>query len=223
VAKRVTGVINEFMTCVEIFDQQVPFTRSGQYSLHRATIDRRHSWLNVRDALKDEVFLDSLYQTLQAWGIGRRASHLVPRAQFGNCLRQCSDEIVSFDNLRLDDPDLDVAEVATALWQLIEHLGVVENVSLIVPGTKTLHHLMPDLVPPMDRAWTGAFFLWSTAAPQYYQESTFVEAFSSFAKIAQTCEPGYYVGEGWRTSSSKVLDNAIIGYCKIHEIEPTRP
>jgi hypothetical protein len=35
-----------------------------------------------------------------------------------------------------------------------------------VPGTKALHHLLPDLVPPMDRAWTGAFFHWSTTAPQ---------------------------------------------------------
>jgi hypothetical protein len=27
----------------------------------------------------------------------------------------------------------------------------------VVGGTKTLHHLLPDLVPPMDRRWTGAF------------------------------------------------------------------
>jgi GntR family transcriptional regulator / MocR family aminotransferase len=27
---------------------------------------------------------------------------------------------------------------------------------------------------------------------------------------------------GWRTSSSKVLDNAIIGYCKLNEITPAQ-
>lgn len=220
VEKRVTGLIGEFATCVHVFEEQTPFTRSGQYSWHRATLDRRQSFSNVREAIDDEVFLDHLYQTLQVWGIGRRASHLVPRPQFGTRLRECADEIALFDDLRLDDPELDVLATATGLWQLIEDLAVVENVSLIVPGTKTLHHLLPELVPPMDRAWTGTFFLWSPAAPQFQQQSTFVEAFSTFARIARATDPSNYVGEGWRTSSSKVIDNAIIGYCKLHDIAP---
>lgn len=220
VENRIAGVIGEFATCVHIFDEQVPFTRSGQYSWHRTTLDRRQSWDHVRDAVQDEVFLDDLYQTLQAWGIGRRASRLVPRAQFANRLRECGDVIASFENHRLDEPELDVISTANGLWHLIEHLGIVDNVSLIVPGTKTLHHLLPDLVPPMDRAWTGTFFLWSPAAPQFQQKATFVEAFSSFARIARATDPSFYVGEGWRTSSSKVLDNAIIGYCKLHDIAP---
>ncbi len=31
-----------------------------------------------------------------------------------------------------------------------------------------------------------------------------------------------FVGDGWRTSRTKVLDNAVIGYCKIHKITPGR-
>lgn len=218
VEHRVAGVIGEFAACLDIFDQQVPFTRKGQLLLHRTTIDRRRSFSTVRDALDDEVFVDSFYQTLYAWGIGKRASRLISRTQFGIRLRACSDEIASFEHLRLDDSELDVAFTAKSLWKLIERLGVVENVSLIVPGTKTLHHLLPDLVPPMDRAWTAAFFHWSMAAPKY-EKSTFVSAFSSFAKIAQATNPSLYVGDGWRTSVSKVLDNSIIGYCKLHGIE----
>jgi hypothetical protein len=75
----------------------------------------------------------------------------------------------------------------------------------------------------MDRAWTGAFFLWSAAAPQSRQQPTFVRSFSSFAKIAQATDPSFYVGNGWRTSLSKVVDNAIIGYCKLHGIASGRP
>lgn len=40
-------------------------------------------------------------------------------------------------------------------WQVIENLGIVRNRSLIVSGTKALHHVLPGLVPPMDRAWTA--------------------------------------------------------------------
>lgn len=223
VEKRVAGVIAEFASCLNFFDEQVPFTRRDQYSAHRATLDRRRTWPNVRDALEDDVLLDDLHRTLQMWGIGRRGSRLVPRTRFGNQLRQCGDEIASFEHLRLDDSGLDVSATAAGLWRLIERLGVVENVSLIVPGTKTLHHLLPDLVPPMDRAWTGAFFLWSAAAPQSGQEPTFVRSFSSFAKIAQATDPSFYVGGGWRTSLSKVVDNAIIGYCKVHGLASGRP
>lgn len=90
-------------------------------------------------------------------------------------------------------------------------------------GTKTLHHLLPDLVPPMDRAWTGAFFCWSTAAPQYAQQVTFSRTFAGLAEIAWTVQPARYVGPGWRTSVSKLVDNAAIGYCKIHSIAPATP
>lgn len=219
VERRVAGVIDEFAICLETYDERIPFTRNGQYSLHRATIDGRRSFASVLDAIENEVFLRDFHQTLYAWGIGKRASRLVSLPEFRNRLRDCGEEISEFEHLRLDDPDLDISLTATRLWQLIEHLRVVQNVSLIVPGTKTLHHLLPDLVPPMDRAWTGAFFQWSMGAPEY-ERSTFIRTFSSFATIAQGTEPSNFVGEEWRTSLTKVLDNAIIGYCKLHDIAP---
>lgn len=219
VERRVEGVIDEFTICLETYDQRIPFTRSGQYSLHRATINGRRSFASVRDAIEDEVFLEDFHQTLYAWGIGKRASRLVPLTEFRDRLSACGEEISDFEHLRLDDPELDIPLTAMRLWELIEHLGVVKNVSLIVPGTKTLHHLLPDLVPPMDRAWTGAFFLWSMGAAGY-ERSTFVRTFYSFAKIAQATDPSNFVGEEWRTSLTKVLDNAIIGYCKLHDVAP---
>ena len=218
VERRVAGLINDFAACVESYDERVPFKKTGQYSLHRETIDMRRSHTNVHSALKDEVFIDHFRRTLYAWGIGKRGSRLVPLAEFGQRLRDCSDEIASFENLRLDDPELDVTSVAKDLWQLIEHLGVVENKSLIVPGSKTLHHLLPDLVPPMDRAWTGAFFLWSMGSTEYEQR-TFVKTLTSFAAIAQATNPSSYVGDEWRTSLTKILDNSVIGYCKLHGIQ----
>jgi len=33
-------------------------------------------------------------------------------------------------------------------------------------------------------------------------------------------KPAGYIGQGWRTSRSKVLDNAVIGYCKLNKIPP---
>ena len=220
VAQRVDGLISEFAQCVDVFDQQVPFARSGQYESHRATIDRRRSLSDIPSALRDDVFLDLLYETLQLWGIGRRASRLVPVSDFRERLRARRDEIAAFEVIRLNDPNLDSTLTGAALWTLIERLDIVDNVRLIVSGTKTLHHLLPDLVPPMDRAWTGGFFLWSAAPEQSAQRATFVRTFSGFAKVACASAPSHYVGGGWRTSLTKVVDNAVIGYCKAHGIRP---
>ena len=216
---RVDGVINEFSVCLETYDKQIPFTRSGQYSLHRETIERRRTFVSVRDAIEDEGFVRNFHQTLYAWGIGKRASRLVSLSEFRDRLSDCSEEISGFEHLRLDDQELDASLISIRLWRLIERLGVVQNVSLIVPGTKTLHHLLPDLIPPMDRAWTGAFFQWSMGASQY-ERMTFIRTFSYYAEIAKAVDPVIYVGDKWRTSRTKVLDNAIIGYCKLHDIKP---
>ena len=191
---------------------------AGFPDCHRATITGRLRWPDVRGALADDALLSQLYQTLQKWGVGRRASRLVPLAEFRQALRSRVAEIAEFEALSIDDPALDAADTAESLWSLIEQLGVVTNVALIVAGSKTLHHLLPDLVPPMDRAWTGAFFRWSAAGPQSALRVTFTRTFTGFAEIARATEPSRYTGQGWQTSRTKVLDNAIIGYCKTHGI-----
>jgi hypothetical protein len=222
VAARLAGLIETFTECVAAYDRLVPFLRSGQYQMHRATIDRRNHRATVGAALEDDEFLGLLYQTLRRWGIGIRGSRLVPLAEFRSLLRAQACAIAGLEGVRIDDPTLDVPAAADAVWEVIKTLNIVSNISVIVPGTKTMHHLLPDLVPPMDRAWTGAFFLWSATAPQHAQAATFKRTFASFARIARDVGPNQYVGTGWRTSRTKVLDNALIDYCKINNISPAR-
>jgi hypothetical protein len=73
----------------------------------------------------------------------------------------------------------------------------------------------------MDRAWTGVFFGWSVLDPQNNQALILGEAFESFAEVARVAHPSRLVGARWRTSSTKLLDNALIGYCKVHGIGGT--
>ncbi len=41
--------------------------------------------------------------------------------------------------------------------------------------------------------------------------NVFFEAFKSFEYISRETNPEQYVGSGWNTSLSKVIDNAIVG------------
>jgi hypothetical protein len=49
------------------------------------------------------------------------------------------------------------AEAAAIAWDVIAHVKVSASQTQIVAGSKFLHHLLPDLVPPMDRQYTFTF------------------------------------------------------------------
>lgn len=196
------------------FSNNVPFTRYGQWEFHRATILRRRELGSVLLALYDEKFLNLLYKTLQAWGIGRRGSHLVDRTGFDKALQSHANILTRYENMSIEDPRLDVLNVGTALANLTSNLGIVENISRIVPGTKALHHLLPDLVPPLDRQWSGWFFNWKPTDPQSAHERTFMDAFTKFVNISHAVSPSQFIDNRWNTSMTKVLDNAMIGFCQ---------
>ena len=195
-----------------------PFRRSGQLDFHRATIVRRRTLGTADAALDDEEFLDTLYATLKAWGIGKRGSVLVERDLFGVALRKHREVINQFEGVSIDDDGLEAHDLAGPLATLIEKLGIVDNQSTIVAGTKALHHLLPDLVPPMDRQWTGLFFGWKPSDPQYAHNRIFVEAFTSLVQVAREVNLSLFSDFEWFTSISKCLDNALIGYCQLEII-----
>ena len=204
-------LIERFFKCLRAYDRDCPFTRYGQLEYHVATIERRRALGSAQAALDDHDFKWSLYQTLQAWQIGQRASRLKSFSAFENALSARASEIGELDRFTIDQADLDVRAVGERLAELVQGLEIVENKARVVPGSKALHHVLPDLVVPIDRAYTQKFFEWPTSRFQYAPEGCFVEAFEAFVKIAQATNPKQYVGAGWYTSRTKVIDNAIVG------------
>lgn len=207
---RLEMLVAGFDGYVADYDRRVPFTRSGQYELHRATIDRRRAHGTLAHALADDRFVRLLHDTLRAWGIGKRGSRLVPVPELAAALRAHSAPLVALDGLELEKLGATAEPVGTEVWELIRTLPIVANVSRVVPGTKTLHHLLPDLVPPMDRAYTGRFFEWTDL--QVRQRQAFLGAWQDLARVAARTCPSRLVGRGWRTSAAKVVDNAVVAF-----------
>lgn len=219
VTQRLATLAAGFDSYVVAYDSAPPFVRVGQLELHRQAIGRRLELGSVESAVADPVFTDLLRQTLYAWGIGKRRSRLARLETFRRQLERHAPTMLELEHLKLEDLSDEIADVTQALNWLIENLGVVDNEARIVAGTKTLHHLLPDLVPPMDRAWTGAFLNWSVVDTQYRQARTFAQAFEGLASVAKRAQPSRLVGAGWRTSPTKVVDNALIGFCRVHGIQ----
>lgn len=182
---RVGKLVSRFRDYVQVYDDRVPFT-GEQLAAHRRSVELRRQAGGVRAAVENEEFVASLRRTLFAWGVGRRASRLVPMEDFGAALRAAAPDLEALESLTIDGGNLP-QDLADRLWLIIDSLGVVTNKAKLVAGTKTLHHLLPSLVPPMDRAWTGTFFQfhlpeWQDVAGQ---RRIFGIAYGQFAAVAQ--------------------------------------
>jgi hypothetical protein len=207
----VNDLIMDFQSYLKFFLEHPPFKRYGQLEHHQETIRRRRELGSARVALGDGAFLWSLYKTLKAWGIGSQASKLRPFEDFVTALAAKSHEIAELDGISLEQDGLKMDILIWQLWDLILTVDIVGNASKLVACSKTLHHILPDLVVPMDRRYTRVFFGWPGPKFQYDQFTCFGEAFRAFHQVSTSVRPSQYAGTIWNTSLTKVIDNAIVG------------
>lgn len=205
-------LIAELPQWLDYFVERGPFTRYEQRDCHVKTIELRRKHASAAAAARDPVFVESLYCTLRAWGLGGRGSKLCPWAAFGPALRSVGGTLEPLEPLRIDADDLNVDNCVDTIWRAVESLGVVQNKAPLVAGSKTLHHLLPDLIPPMDRAYTQTFFGWHNPQFQYRQAECFRLAYTALVVVARRANAAQYVGtHPWHSSVSKVLDNGVVG------------
>lgn len=209
-----------FARYVDYFDRHTPFSLE-QLERHLDAIGQRRNFRRVEDALAHEGFLRSLHRTLLSWGVGKRGSKLIDSEAFRSALRAEAGALSELQGAKLEEGQ-DVGRLGPKLWDVIGHIGIVENKNTVVAGTKCVHHLLTDLVPPMDRRYTQVFFGWANPEFQYHPRECFEHAFLVFARIAREVRPSKLVGEGWRTSGPKVIDNAIVGLCLAERLEQGR-
>ena len=112
-------------------------------------------------------------------------------------------------------PEERVPTIAEQVWNVIASLRVSTSETRIVAGSKALHHVLPDLVPPIDRQYTFRFFTGQKAV-QGGDQRAFLAWFPYFVEIATRCRFPIENALGRRgfmaTSATKVIDNAIIGF-----------
>ena len=205
-------LVAEFPQWLDYFVDHGPFTRPEQLTCHLKAIALRRQHPSAAAASNDSDFVKALHDTLRAWGVGSRGSNLLPLAEFGPRLLSVSAALKPLEPWRIDADDLDVERSIGSIWKAVESIGVVRNNAPLVAGSKTLHHLLPDLVPPMDRAYTQTFFGWHNPQFQYGQAECFRLAYATLASVARRVKASEHVGtHQWHSSVSKVLDNGLIG------------
>jgi hypothetical protein len=94
-------------------------------------------------------------------------------------------------------------------------VGIGET--LLVANSKALHHLLPGLIPPIDRNYTLRFFVGRPYIYRGRDAAYFRALYPLFHEIAVRCAGeihGFLAAptEGMNTSVTKVIDNAILGF-----------
>lgn len=207
---------DNFDNYVEEFNQGNLFTGPSNY-FHKKTLDilRKHGQLH--EALHDDKFFDYLYATLTAWGLhrmGRGSAKLAELEVLKRSFRNQEKEICDLQSLRITDLNASIlGSVTSSLWKILDNLKVDVGKTKIVANSKALHHILPDLMPPIDREYTLRFFYNHTTLNRG-DKVTFEEIYPHFHKIATVCKGKImmHIGIGMNTSQTKVIDNAIVGF-----------
>jgi hypothetical protein len=147
--------------------------------------------------------------------MGNQLAKVCEFSEFTASLRAAApliEELWPLSIVRLDPGT--VPAVSQQAWRVIEALKVSKSGTQIVAGSKTLHHVLPDLIPPIDRQYTFRFFTGQKAV-HADDHQAFLEWFPYLAEIGQRCHRSINVAitrDGMATGPSKVIDNAIIGF-----------
>ena len=182
---------------------------------HKGLIQRRmREFATPSEAAADDAFLEDLYRILKAW-YGRRAWLLIPfDNSFKQEIRKAACKLDHLSGLSIIGANYDVGTVAGQLWNVIGNLTMTTADAKIVSGTKAIHHLVPNLIPPMDNRYTGDFFLGYGIGQG--RETVFRRIYQAFTDLTHSlaCNEEFMerVGRDFNTSVTKTVDNAIIGY-----------
>jgi hypothetical protein len=225
---RVSALIERFGEALRTFEESNAFPGPSLY-FHEKAIERRRTHTSFSSVLGDERFFEYVYAMLPAWGMHRMGKAKAKVGDFEVMVKSFHDQAPQIEALfqrRLDDlPPEEVESCADIAWNIIANLKVSTSGTRIVAGSKALHHVLPDLIPPIDRQYTWRFFTGQTTyLPKGGEEAAFLNWLPRFAAIASRQERAITEaiarGGFMATGVAKVVDNAIMGFMQLRgEIE----
>jgi len=217
---RVNKLILNFDNCIKHFNKIQKFTGPSLY-FHHKTI-QLHKQYDAIDLIQNEIFLEYLYATLASWGMHRMGPGNTKLSEYTIFRDSIFNERENIEKLQKMEiysiPDDHLLQISTAIYQIISRFQIGIGDTKIVAGSKTLHHILPNLVPPIDGKYTMKFFYNNRqTALSPGEDIAFNDMFKQFVKIAKICQPTIisHIGSGMNTSKTKVIDNAIVGYCEL--------
>lgn len=203
------------------------FGGPSKYFHKRALAEKNTNFLS-------DLHIEYIYATLASWGMhrmGETKTKMKDFETFKSSILQHKDRLIYFKDVRIEEIGSNKDVIIEELKQICFSICTSESDSKIVGNSKTLAHILPDLIPPIDRQYTIRFF---TNKPKSDDKiNSFVETFTNFKGIEE--EKAYFshilnktfdfvncikkdadlkVDNSFNTSYPKIFDNFIIAYMK---------
>ena len=218
-----------FEDYVECFYENPPRNWEEKLELHKKVIERLRSFEPKKrgELFVNDDFLQQVYNVVKKW-VEVRAAKMVEIDDFRDGIKKNLPAKVLSDLAEYALSGLDEKkwrEIKNKIekgffvpekpaWKWFK-LKVMNQYSQLVGFSKTLHHLLPDLIPPIDREHIVRFCYGRTTFPFPDEPKIFFGILDVFYSICndlglteKNCK------RRWDTSVPKLIDNAIIGFVR---------
>jgi hypothetical protein len=187
--------------------------RGPSLYFHQRALDTRQSPASL-------PHIEYVYATLASWGMhrmGSGGSKMCAFADFRDSVERLEDKIVCAQGFKPETID-------EAGWALLKGVftgvRIMASKTLLVGNSKVMHHMMPSIVPPIDREYTLRYLCGNTmiANDPENEWQTMRALISGFfipvatdTAFAAKAERWIAARRPWDTSVMKVIDNLLIG------------
>jgi hypothetical protein len=182
--------------------------------------------------------IEMIYATLASWGMHRMGdpedtkAKMVEFDDFRSSILGCRTDLHALRNERFEHVTPDrYGQILQGLMGVYGRLKVSISDSTLVAHAKTLAHILPHLIPPIDRQYTVRFF--TQDASEFFTKSgkyrlpqvpngideqfnLFVDLAGKMKGLFDGCDRTILQvnGQGFNTSYPKIIDNLIMAFVK---------
>lgn len=182
--------------------------------------------LEVRDSVDFKLYLEYIYATLASWGMHRAG----PRGPKMKSFEVFKESIETIKCKILQAREIDFRSVTEANWVLLEEIfrgiNIMATGTRLVGNSKIMAHMIPNVVPPIDRRYTLKYLNTNIRNSLDYEWTLMKEIISQFF-VPVACDHQFTVFANkwismqstypWDTSVFKVIDNLVIGAVKLEQ------
>lgn len=208
-------------------------TNAGKYhdayykaaTFHGPSLYFHRRSLDTRDAQITHQHLEYVYATLTSWGMhrmGKGGSKMQSFEVFYQSIEAIRTQIAQAQQFAFEQMSEQQWDVLKLIFQ---HIRIMATGTSLVGNSKVMHHMMPNIMPPIDREYTLSYLRgntnitnnldWEWELMKEIIRDFFIPIASDqgFINKARTwiASPDNYP---WDTSVFKVIDNLVIGVRK---------
>lgn len=170
-----------------------------------------------------ERYLEYIYATLVSWGMhrmGSGGSKMVGFDEFKNSVAGLKDEIQEAQNISYQD-------IKESDWNILKNIfgkiKIMKSGTSLVGNSKVMAHMIPNMVPPIDRAYTLRYLKENLRNGHDYEWSLMRNIIENFfipvsKDINFVFQSNHWMANQkkhpWDTSPFKIIDNLIIAAVK---------